>query len=319
MGIDLRRMMLLSFGLAALIGSVGGVLVAPIMSLQFDSGQFFTIAGFIAVAIGGMGSFAGSIVGGLLLGVAEQFAAFYVSSLFANTLLAGAVAVGFDHPAGRPVSKRPAAPQRCPRRCPRIQRRAIRLDGYRAVILGGCLCRASCAPAGACSADRHAVVTGHFTYSVYRRARARRADGLCGSGQSRSGRLHGGRWLCRGDSGDVLRLAAACRYAGRDRPLRALRAHSLCRHGAAARPLSRAGHASVRAFDRFRRRRTGRSDRRTLGSRWHSRLRVAGFAFDTPLRMYYLALALAVRSLSSSKAACALVSGGRSKRCARIS
>jgi branched-chain amino acid transport system permease protein len=86
MGIDLRRMTLLSFGLAALIGSAGGVLVAPIMSLQFDSGQFFTISGFIAVAIGGMASFAGSIVGGLLLGVAEQFAAFYVSSLFANTL-----------------------------------------------------------------------------------------------------------------------------------------------------------------------------------------------------------------------------------------
>ena len=86
MGIDLPRMMLLSFALAALIGAAGGVLVAPIMSLQFDSGQFFTISGFIAVAIGGMGSFAGSIVGGLLLGIAEQFAAFYVSSLFANTL-----------------------------------------------------------------------------------------------------------------------------------------------------------------------------------------------------------------------------------------
>jgi len=76
MGIDLPRMTLLSFGLAALIGATGGVLVAPIMSLQFDTGQFFTISGFIAVAIGGMGSFVGSIVGGLLLGIAEQFAAF---------------------------------------------------------------------------------------------------------------------------------------------------------------------------------------------------------------------------------------------------
>jgi branched-chain amino acid transport system permease protein len=86
MGIDLPRMTLMSFGLAAFIGAAGGVLVAPIMSLQFDTGQFFTISGFIAVAIGGMGSFAGSIVGGLLLGIAEQLAAFYVSSLFANTL-----------------------------------------------------------------------------------------------------------------------------------------------------------------------------------------------------------------------------------------
>ena len=60
--------------------------MAPITSLQFDSGRFFTNSGFIAVAIGGLGSFAGSIVGGLVVGVAEQLAAFYVSSLFANTL-----------------------------------------------------------------------------------------------------------------------------------------------------------------------------------------------------------------------------------------
>lgn len=86
MGIDLHRMILLSFALASLIGAVGGILIAPLMSLQFDSGHFFTIFGFVAVAIGGMGSFAGAIVGGLFLGVSEQFAAYYVSSLFANTL-----------------------------------------------------------------------------------------------------------------------------------------------------------------------------------------------------------------------------------------
>jgi branched-chain amino acid transport system permease protein len=86
MGIDVPRMTLLSFALAAMIGAIGGIVVAPISSLQFDSGQFFTIFGFIAVAIGGMGSFIGAIVGGLLLGVAEQLAAGYVSSLFSNGL-----------------------------------------------------------------------------------------------------------------------------------------------------------------------------------------------------------------------------------------
>ena len=86
MGIDVPRMTVLSFALAAMIGAIGGIVVAPISSLQFDSGQFFTISGFIAVAIGGMGSFVGAIVGGLLLGVAEQLAAGYVSSLFSNGL-----------------------------------------------------------------------------------------------------------------------------------------------------------------------------------------------------------------------------------------
>jgi branched-chain amino acid transport system permease protein len=86
MGIDVARMTLLSFALAAMIGAIGGIVVAPITSLQFDSGQFFTIFGFIAVAIGGMGSFIGAVVGGLILGVAEQLAAGYVSSLFSNAL-----------------------------------------------------------------------------------------------------------------------------------------------------------------------------------------------------------------------------------------
>lgn len=135
MGIDLRGMILLSFGLAAAIGSIGGILVAPVMSLQFDSGQFFTISGFIAVAIGGMGSFAGAIVGGILLGVAEQFAAYYVSSLFANTLaLLLLLAVLVLRPAG-------LFPSGPPRRSDvrddaRIHRAVVRLSGSRALTVG---------------------------------------------------------------------------------------------------------------------------------------------------------------------------------------
>lgn len=135
MGIDLPRMMLVSFALAALIGAVGGVLVAPIMSLQFDSGQFFSIAGFIAVAIGGMGSFAGSIVGGLLLGVAEQFAAFYVSSLFANTL---ALLLLLFVLIVRPAGLFPSGPQRRSdvRDDPKIEWAAVPVRGYRFAALG---------------------------------------------------------------------------------------------------------------------------------------------------------------------------------------
>jgi branched-chain amino acid transport system permease protein len=142
MGIDLPRMMLLSFALAALIGAAGGVLVAPIMSLQFDTGQFFTISGFVAVAIGGMASFAGSIVGGLLLGVAEQFAAFYVSSVFANTLaLALLLVVLIVRPAGLFASG--PARRTDVRDDARIHRAVVRLEGPGAiafaVVLGAVL------------------------------------------------------------------------------------------------------------------------------------------------------------------------------------
>lgn len=86
MGISVPNMTVLSIGLAALIAAIGGIVVAPITSLEFDSGTYLTLSGFIAVAIGGLGSFAGAIAGGLILGVAEQLAAGYISSLFANSL-----------------------------------------------------------------------------------------------------------------------------------------------------------------------------------------------------------------------------------------
>lgn len=89
MGISVPRMTLLSFALAALIGAVAGVVIAPAMTLQFDTGRLFTISGFIAVAIGGIASFPGSIVGGLLLGLVSHFATAYVSSLFSSAIALG--------------------------------------------------------------------------------------------------------------------------------------------------------------------------------------------------------------------------------------
>lgn len=86
MGIDVARMSLLSFAAGAAIGAVGGMVLGPVTSLQFDSGGYFTNTGFIAVALGGMGSFVGAVLGGLGLGVIQQAAAGYISSLFANSL-----------------------------------------------------------------------------------------------------------------------------------------------------------------------------------------------------------------------------------------
>lgn len=86
MGIGVGRMQLLSFVLAAAVGGLGGVVIGPITSFQFDTGRMYTTFGFIAAVIGGIGSPAGAIVGGLCLGVATQLAAAYVSSLFSNAL-----------------------------------------------------------------------------------------------------------------------------------------------------------------------------------------------------------------------------------------
>jgi ABC-type branched-subunit amino acid transport system permease subunit len=86
MGVHVSRMTLFSFAVGAAIGAIGGEVLGPITSIEFDTGRFFTNSGFIAFALGGMGSFFGAIVGGLGLGLVQQLTAGYVSSLFSNTL-----------------------------------------------------------------------------------------------------------------------------------------------------------------------------------------------------------------------------------------
>src|SRR5665213_1146916 len=86
MGINVKRMTIISYAVAAGIGGIAGMVIGPIVSLQFDGGGIFTTSGFIAVTIGGIASFFGSVVGGLGLGLIEQGAAGYISSLFSTTI-----------------------------------------------------------------------------------------------------------------------------------------------------------------------------------------------------------------------------------------
>jgi ABC-type branched-subunit amino acid transport system permease subunit len=86
MGINVRLMTVISYAVAAGIGGIAGMVIGPIVSLQFDGGGIFTTSGFIAVTIGGIASFFGSLVGGLGLGLIEQGAAGYISSLFSTTI-----------------------------------------------------------------------------------------------------------------------------------------------------------------------------------------------------------------------------------------
>ncbi len=134
MGINVPRMTLISFALAALIAGIGGIVVAPILSFQFDTGRFFTISGFSAVAIGGLGSFAGAGMGGLVLGVAEQLAAGYVSSLFANGIALGLLILTLlMRPSGLFTAKR--THREDVRDEHRVYHAIVRLEGRRAVIL----------------------------------------------------------------------------------------------------------------------------------------------------------------------------------------
>jgi branched-chain amino acid transport system permease protein len=135
MGIDVPRMTLFSFTLAALIAGIGGIVVAPILSFQFDTGRFFTISGFSAVAIGGLASLAGAVAGGGLLGVSEQLAAGYVSSLFANGIaLALLILTLLVRPSGLFTAR--LARREDVRDEHRIYHPVVRLHGARASVFG---------------------------------------------------------------------------------------------------------------------------------------------------------------------------------------
>ena len=68
LGIDLARMRNLVFGLGTVMAGVAGVIAAPMWSLKPTVGAEAVMPAFIVVVIGGIGSFWGAVLGGLLLG-----------------------------------------------------------------------------------------------------------------------------------------------------------------------------------------------------------------------------------------------------------
>ncbi len=81
-GIDTRRIVGWSFAVSAGIGAVAGILITPITLTSYDVGTLLALKGFAAAMLGGIGSAAGAVVGGLLLGMMEALTAGYLSSQY---------------------------------------------------------------------------------------------------------------------------------------------------------------------------------------------------------------------------------------------
>ncbi|TSE35648.1 branched-chain amino acid ABC transporter permease [Tepidimonas charontis] len=69
-----------SFALAAFIGAVGGLLIAPITTIYYDTGFLVGLKGFVAAIIGGLASYPAALLGALLVGQLEAFASFWASA-----------------------------------------------------------------------------------------------------------------------------------------------------------------------------------------------------------------------------------------------
>lgn len=78
-GIDPNRVAMLTFAISGVLAAVAATLYAPINLIYPAMGHLVITKAFVIIILGGMGSVPGAIVGGLIIGFAESFGAFYIS------------------------------------------------------------------------------------------------------------------------------------------------------------------------------------------------------------------------------------------------
>jgi branched-chain amino acid transport system permease protein len=80
MGINVKRMSIIAFGLGASLAGTAGALISPTYYIFPQVGSAFTLKAFVITVLGGMGSIIGATLGGVLIGVAESIGGVYFGS-----------------------------------------------------------------------------------------------------------------------------------------------------------------------------------------------------------------------------------------------
>jgi branched-chain amino acid transport system permease protein len=68
LGINVQKVFMIVFGIGAMAGGFAGIVNAPVASLTPDMGEAILVQTFVVVVIGGVGSFPGAVLGGLIAG-----------------------------------------------------------------------------------------------------------------------------------------------------------------------------------------------------------------------------------------------------------
>jgi branched-chain amino acid transport system permease protein len=70
----------LAFTLAAGMGALSGILIAPVTTVYYDSGFLIGLKGFVAAVVGGLASYPAAAVGAIVVGLLESYSSFWASA-----------------------------------------------------------------------------------------------------------------------------------------------------------------------------------------------------------------------------------------------
>ncbi len=86
LGVDIRRLYTLIFGLGALLCGLAGVMAAPLLAVEIGMGERVLITTFVVIVIGGVGSVRGALVGALLVGMVDSLGRAFLPQLLERLL-----------------------------------------------------------------------------------------------------------------------------------------------------------------------------------------------------------------------------------------
>ncbi len=86
LGVDVRLLYTLVFGLGALLAGLAGVMAGPLFSVQVGMGEQILITTFVVVVIGGIGSVRGALAGALLVGLVDTLLRAYLPATLRNVM-----------------------------------------------------------------------------------------------------------------------------------------------------------------------------------------------------------------------------------------
>jgi branched-chain amino acid transport system permease protein len=86
-GINVGRVRLLTFGLAAAMAGAAGNLIVTVLALNPDLGPTFLLKAFAIIVIGGLGSFPGAFLGALVVGILESLAGYTINTQAADAVV----------------------------------------------------------------------------------------------------------------------------------------------------------------------------------------------------------------------------------------